>query len=202
MAKSDYRVINIREYLGENAFNIVGEDGIRSVLSGFMCGKNPDIQRFIREQAIEFAKRDQTVTYLVFDGEFHFLSYFAISVKAVEIDAVGLSEAVKRKISYVGLLDEKRGIYTAPAYLIAQLGKNYSNDLNDKITGDDLLFLALKQVKRIQFMAGGKIVFLETTGEEKLLNFYERNGFRSFNCKPMSRTTVKSSSLMQMFRII
>lgn len=202
MTESDYCIINLREYLNGNIYSTSEENGIKAVLSDFLCDRNPDIQKFIRDKAIEFAKRDQTVTYLVFDDESHLISYFALSVKAVEIDAEGLSETVKRKISYVGLLDEYRGVYTAPAYLIAQLGKNYFNGLHDRITGDELLSLALKQVIRIQYMAGGKIVFLETIGEEKLLSFYERNGFRPFTCKPLSRTTKKSNELIQMFRII
>lgn len=36
-------------------------------------------------------------------------------------------------------VDEESGNYSLAAYLIAQLGKNYKNDANEKISGEQLL---------------------------------------------------------------
>ena len=62
---SKYTVFNIREYLNGNNEEL-GEDDLRQVLSEFSCEKNPDVERFAKEQSIEFAKKQQSVTYLVF----------------------------------------------------------------------------------------------------------------------------------------
>lgn len=65
---SKYTVFNIREYLNGNNEEL-GEDDLRQVLSEFSCEKNPDVERFAKEQSIEFAKKQQSVTYLVFSTE-------------------------------------------------------------------------------------------------------------------------------------
>ena len=53
---SKYTVFNIREYLNGNNEEL-GEDDLRQVLSEFSCEKNPDVERFAKEQSIEFAKK-------------------------------------------------------------------------------------------------------------------------------------------------
>ena len=67
------------------------------------------------------------------------------------------------------------------AYLVAQLGKNFSDGINEKITGIRLLQVAIETIKELQYMAGGMVCFLEAENEEKLLVFYEnKNGFKRF----------------------
>ena len=62
---SKYSVINIRRYL-KNDNPKIGEDRLLQVLSGFSCPKNPDLELFLKNSAIEFTKKNQSVTYLVF----------------------------------------------------------------------------------------------------------------------------------------
>ncbi len=38
---------------------------IRQLFSEFSCPLNPDVERFLKEQSIEFAKKHQAVTYLI-----------------------------------------------------------------------------------------------------------------------------------------
>jgi hypothetical protein len=65
--------------------------------------------------------------------------------------------------------------------LIGQLGKNYTNGYNNVITGIELLWLALKKVLAIHQDVGGRVVFLECSDHPKLKNFYETNGFQSYD---------------------
>ena len=46
--------------------NKAGEPMLARVLSGFSCPKNPDVERFLKKSAVEFTKKSQSVTYLVF----------------------------------------------------------------------------------------------------------------------------------------
>ena len=39
------------------------------VLSGFSCPKNQDVANFLKKNAVEFTKKSQSVTYLVFSGK-------------------------------------------------------------------------------------------------------------------------------------
>ena len=61
-------VINIREYLSAKDNQELGETALKELLSEFSCIKNTDVERFLKEQAIEFTKKNQSVTYLVFSN--------------------------------------------------------------------------------------------------------------------------------------
>ena len=56
---------------------------------------------------------------------------------------------MKKKIARVSELDPINGTYTLSAYLIAQLGKNYADNANERITGDQLLQAAIDTIKNI-----------------------------------------------------
>ena len=47
----------------------LGEDELFQILSEFSCEKNKDVERFAKNQSVEFAKKQQSVTYLVFSTE-------------------------------------------------------------------------------------------------------------------------------------
>ena len=53
---NNFIVLNIREYL-QNEDTRLGEDTLAQLLSEFLCPMNPDVERFLKEQAIEFAKK-------------------------------------------------------------------------------------------------------------------------------------------------
>ena len=199
---SKYTVFNIREYLNGNNEEL-GEDDLRQVLSEFSCEKNPDVERFAKEQSIEFAKKQQSVTYLVFSTEdAEFVGYFAITIKPITVNAKSFSNTIKKKLARVSELNEQNHTYNMAAYLIAQLGKNYNNGANDRITGEELLGLAIKQVQQLQYLAGGMVVFLETLNEEKLLSFYQDKGFRQFDSRLSESANREPHELIQLLKIL
>ena len=46
----------------------IGEPELLEVLSDFSCPKNPDVERVLKKSSIEFTKKNQLVTYLVFSA--------------------------------------------------------------------------------------------------------------------------------------
>jgi hypothetical protein len=123
--ESKYTVFNIREYLN-NQNEELGEDDLIQLLSEFSCEKNPDVEKFVKEQSIEFAKKQQSVTYLVFSTEdAELVGYFAITIKPIAVNAEPFSNTVKKKIARVSELNELNHTYNLAAYLIAQLGKTF-----------------------------------------------------------------------------
>lgn len=58
----DYAVVNILDYM-----ELIGEESVVDVLSGFSCPKNKEIENFVRNNAVEFAKRKMSITYLLLD---------------------------------------------------------------------------------------------------------------------------------------
>ena len=172
-----FSVINIRRYLNSDNPKL-GESRLLQVLSGFSCPKNPDVERFLKKSSIEFTKKNQSVTYLVFDvSSMELVGYFTIALKPLTVRGETVSNTVKKKLMRVSELDEQSQTYTMSAYLIAQLGKNFKNGAEKKITGAELLELAWDIVEKMQYMGGGMVTFLEAESSERLLSFYQATLF-------------------------
>lgn len=157
---NDVTVFNIREYLSAKDDKELGEEELFSLLSEFSCSKNMDVERFLKEQSVEFTKKNQSVTYLVFTNEDAALAgYFTITIKPITVNADNFSNTMKRKIARVSELDKTNDTYMLSAYLIAQLGKNFSGNMGERIAGEQLLQAAMDTIKELQYMAGGMVVF-------------------------------------------
>ena len=200
--KNKYRIINIRRYIG-NENPELGEDELLQILSEFSCPMNPDVERFLKHSSIEFTKKNQSVTYLVFsvaDGKL--LGYFTLALKPLTVRGETVSNTIKRKLLRVSELDKKSDTYTMSAYLIAQLGKNYSENDGKMITGAELLELAWDKIKATQYMFGGMVTFLEAENEEKLLSFYRNNRFSQFDTRQSISDTDEAHELVQLLRLL
>ena len=201
---NDVTVFNIRDYLSAKDDKELGEEELLGFLSEFSCDKNIDVERFLKEQSVEFTKKNQSVTYLVFTNEDVALAgYFTITIKPITVNADSFSNTMKRKISRVGELDKTNNTYTLSAYLIAQLGKNFSDNMGERIAGEQLLRAAMDTIKELQYMAGGMVVFLEAEDNEKLIEFYEeRNGFKRFATKEVRTGTEDAHTLIQFLKVL
>ena len=200
--KNKYRIINIRRYIGNDNPEL-GEDELLQILSEFSCSLNPDVERFLKHSSVEFTKKNQSVTYLVFsvaDGKL--LGYFTLALKPLTVRGETVSNTVKRKLLRVSELDKKSDTYTMSAYLIAQLGKNYSENDGKMITGAELLELAWDKIKATQYMFGGMVTFLEAENEEKLLSVYRNNRFSQFDTRQTASDTDESHELVQLLRLL
>lgn len=106
---------------------------------------NPDVERFLKHQAIEFTKKHQAVTYLVLSPEdAELLGYFSITIKPLGVKARSFSNTVKRKLSRFSEMDKNEQAYHIAAYLIAQLGKNFNEKARGRMTGQELLETAIR----------------------------------------------------------
>ena len=197
----DFLILNIREYLRQGQS---GEDLLQQVFSTFSCDRNSDVERFLLEQSINFTKKNQSVTYVVLTPEEgQIIGYFTITIKPITVNGDSFSNTVKKKIARVSEQDEESGNYSLSAYLIAQLGKNFKDGANEKISGDQLLGLAIEKIKELQYMAGGMVIFLEAENEEKLIHFYEdKNGFKRFDTKEIKAGTEDAHTLIQLLKVL
>ena len=202
MQPDKYSVINIRKYL-ESHDPRLGEEDLVQILSEFSCEKNPDVEMFLKKNAIEFTKKNQSITYIVFsmeDGEL--LGYFTIALKPLTVRGETVSNTVKKKLLRISELDEETQTYTMSAYLIAQLGKNFTNGANEKITGAELLEAAWSKVEEIQYQAGGVVTFLEANNDKKLLSFYSNNRFVKFDTRQTVSKNQEPHELVQLLRML
>lgn len=199
---SNFAVLNIRDYI-EKDDNRLGEEKLSELLSKFSCPLNLDVERFLKQQAIEFTKKHQAVTYLVLSPEdASLLGYFSITIKPLVINAQPFSNTAKRKLARFSKIDNDEQTYNLAAYLIAQLGKNYNDRIKNQITGNELLEIAVRQTQTIQYQAGGMVSFVEADNKDKLLIFYEHNGFKKFNTRLVTSNTNEPHELVQLLRLL
>ena len=201
--KDSFYYINIRDYLALGTDDEAGEPELVRTISEFSCPQNPDVEHFLKKNAIEFTKKSQSVTYLVFSVENkELLGYFTIALKPLSVRGETVSNTMKRKLLRISELDKNSDTYTMSAYLIAQLGKNYTNGVNNMITGKELIELAWNVIEDAQYMLGGMVAFLEAENEEKLLSFYRGNRFSQFDTRQAVSDTDEPHELVQLLRLI
>ena len=185
---SELRQINLQDMIEE-----IGEDRTKSILSDFSCDQNLDVQEFIQRKAVEFSKRGFAKTTLVFwvsdnEDEKCLVGYFALSNKKITVK--------KKEVS--------KNTYKRIRLLIGQLSKNFKDGNDTLISGAELLQMAIDKVKQVQYMIGGKFVYLECEDKERLLEFYTTNGFVSFGKRMLDKDEININGkyLIQMLRYL
>lgn len=179
--------------------NAIGEDNVKRILSDFSCPKNLEIENFVKQNALEFAKRKMSITYLVIDESGHLIAIFTLMHKAVQLTNDGMSVSMRKKIERHTKLDEQSNSYMLSAFLIAQFGKNIR--YAEKITGNELMNTAMNILAAIQREIGGGVVYLECEEKPQLLAFYknEQNRFRIFGERYSDKEQIKYIQLLRLF---
>lgn len=87
--------------------------------------------------------------------------------------------------------------------MIAQLGKNYADGIDAKISGDELIDIALEKIAMIQYDLSGKYAYIECEEAPKLVTYYERNDFcRLDNGSPEAIYDTTEHYLVQMLKYL
>ncbi len=199
-----YKLVNLHEMINE-----LGEDRVKSILFDFYCPLNLDLEKFLRNGvAIEFAKQRIAATHLVFTSYKNspaLIGYFTLSSKVIVVKKKSISKRLQKRIRKFAQYDENLKQFILSAPLIAQLGKNFNNNYNILITGDELLSLACEKVIKAQIELGGKVVYLECEDKHKLIDFYDSNGFVIFGKRKLDSDEVKlleGDYLIQMLKYL
>lgn len=183
---------------------LVGEADVQSALSAFSCPKNPDVEHFIRKNAINFTRQKLSVTHLVLDENGQIVGFFSLTHKPLVIDPDGFasfSNSDKRRIRKHSKYDEDSDSYTMSAFLLAQFGKNDHAVGEAAISGNDLMALAIDTLRIAQHVIGGGVIFLECEEQEKLLNFYQNpeNGYKRYGFRHSAAEQMGYVQLLRFF---
>lgn len=198
-----YRIVLLKDMLDE-----LGEAEVKAILSEFSCPLNNDIEYFLKSKAIEFARQQIAPTKLVFASykdEPVLCGYYTIATKAFVISKNNVSSNTFKRLKKFGTYDEISKKCDIPAPLIAQLGKNFRNGYNELISGAELLALACDDVRTVQKVIGGKVVYIECEDKDRLIDFYSRNGFKPFgkrNLDKDERDKLSGEYLVQMLKYL
>lgn len=193
---SNYTVMNILDLIES-----VGEDEVQKGLSNFSCPANKEIETFIRKNAIEFAKRKLSITYLTLDNiDGAITGYFTLTHKAIEIKNDNISNTVRRKLSSHARLDADTNSFNVSAFLLAQIGKNYSLVKEKRISGSELIGYANDIITDIQHRIGGGIVYLDCEDRQHLKDFYiDKNHYKIFGERYSNSDNIR---YLQMIRFL
>lgn len=104
--------------------------------------------------------------------------YFSLSLKHLELGE-DISNRKRRQLH--GLFLPQGNVVVG--YILGQLGKN--DTYRETVNGDQLIDTAMDIIQNsAQRAVGGRFVIVECVRHEKLLGFYERNGFRLLQVDP------------------
>lgn len=183
MSAGVWNILDINEQAGEEFVSslvsdftteIIGKDGKKETLS-------QDVEDFLKNNALQFAKEKKSVTYLVCDeDDGSLLGYFTLTHKAIEISPCGISKTYTRKIEKWAQIHEETDTYIISGFLIAQFSKNYGVEGGRRLSGDELMRLCRKELCELQHRIGGGLVYLDCSDKEKLVKFYEKHNFKKF----------------------
>ncbi len=188
----------------------LGEERTKSILSEFSCPKNRDVETFLKKKAIMCTRQGVAQTHLVFyvEGNQRLLvGYFALAIKDffIEFSGRNLTYKMRRRLHRFAIYDKQAKVNRISTILIGQLGKNFANENNKLISGNDLLAMACDKVREVQRIAGGKFVYLECEDVKSLKYFYERNGFTNFGKRMLDKDELDDFSgeyLVQMIKYL
>ena len=197
-----YKVANLDLLLKE-----IGEEKTRQILADYLCPLNQDVEDFLKRSAIPFSNQGLAKTHLVFASKNDVCAlagYFTLATKVLLIKrSKKLGSKLNSRLRKFSRIIDETDTSQISAPLIAQLGKNFCDNNDRLISGDELLKIACDKVQNIHSEIGGKVVYLECEDKPKLCEFYERNGFREFDRRPLDksdRDIFKSDYLIQMIR--
>lgn len=193
---NEYAVTNILDLK-----DAIGEDELKNILSQFSCPLNLEVEHFVRENALEFAKRKLSITYLVLDEEGRVAAIFALAHKALQVTGKNLSSSTRKKLLRYAQIDEETGELTVSAFLIGQFGKNYQYEDAPRLEGKRLMTAVFEVLIHVQHEIGGGVVYLECEDKPQLLGFYqnEENRFKLFGKRSSKEEGVQYLQLLRLF---
>lgn len=150
-----FDTVNILDMIGA-----IGETKLEQCLSDFSCPINPEIEQFVINNAIEFAKKKISVTYFIVNEFGKIAAVFTLAHKAVEIGNASLSNSKRKKISRYAVWDPQAESYTVSAFLIAQFGKNYAVDNGKGISGNEWMDYTFKILEKFSMISAVESCFL------------------------------------------
>jgi len=184
--------------------NSLGTSAVKRLLSAFSCRElNEDVDSYLKRWAIPHTKRKTSMTHIVFASDGTIAAYFTLTSKPLTICVDTLDADTAKRLDDVARVDfdKDRKSYRISAYLVAQVAKNLATSEGRGLSGVDLFAAIYDQIRRVQGIIGGKVVFLEYERDRpKLLEAYTNvHRFREF---PMPSTEDKDRKLGQLFRFL
>ncbi len=164
---------------------------LEQILSSFSCVQDEDIENFLHKRAVPFEELSKSRTYLICDQEqmesnvfsleqLQIYGYISLALKVLSVPD-NVSNNRRKDIDGLSAKIHGEVINDFTCYLIGQLSKN-SNVTDNVLSGNELLQIAFSIIADAVELVGGRYMMIECHNNEKLINFYSRNGFEKLSC--------------------
>ena len=111
--------------------NNLSKEKLNKILEKFKSIKENDIENFLHNKSSHFEKSTISSTYLIFGENKEILGYFTIANRSLVISKENfgiLSKTQQKKLGNSAAI-LKNGDLMTSSFLLGQLGKNYSDDI-------------------------------------------------------------------------
>ena len=160
-------------YIAENCTFAPITDELLSRLKDFYCHHETDISDFFKFKAVKASEELMSKSYCLYDDKKNEM-VAAFCVLHTSLPTEHLPNYARRNINKKVKYEKQRKHY--PATLIGQFA--IFDAYSDKHLGDEFLsFVILWIIYEVQQM-GNRFVIVDAINNEKVLKFYERNGFK------------------------
>ena len=128
----------------------------------------------MKERSIPFEKAHKGRTYLILekrsspDEAVAILAFISLALTTFRMQKE-VSNSMRKRLNGIFMNDD------VPCFLIGQLGKN--DRYWDRIEGSELIDYAMNFLERGHDLVGGRFVRVDCRNDERLIGFYEENGF-------------------------
>lgn len=116
---------------------IYGEDKCQSILSSFHCPLNQDVENFLHNKAISFAKQYLAMTFLVFithNNHLLLVGYYTLANKFLSLSDTKLSKTIQKKIMKFAQFEPNSKQYFVPVPLILGYPLFYLSNIQARLT--------------------------------------------------------------------
>lgn len=138
-----------------------------------------------------FENKGISRTYLILNDRGEIIGYFSLSIKEISLTSIPSKSKIK-KID--GL---SKNATSAKAFLIGQIGKNFSIE-NNPLSMQKILEEAYAYIHKAQEIIGGRMILIECENVDKLIKLYEDHGFTKIEME----SNPDEDSLIQMYNMI
>lgn len=153
-----------------------GDEQLQEALFLFKNALDSDIEFFMQNKAVDYENKGLSTTYLSLNvamleqNRLQIEGFFTLSHKSIEF----AEDAPKKKIKEVAGFKDRTSTHVI---LIGQLGKYIGGNRQSLTCGQELLSDAFGIIEKSSQLIVCRAVLVECSDEEKVHQFYERNGF-------------------------
>lgn len=162
----NYKLYSLGELISNK-----GEAEASSVISNFICSKDPDRENYLHKDAIMMEKKALSRTYLAMFDDDCVAGYFSVGMRCMGVpNAIPISTNLRKKLN----VDSRTQV--AQMYLLGQLARS---DQSEPGIGVRLLDDALDVIHRAFVAVGCRAVRVDCTDD--LVDYYRKHGFTFIN---------------------